>query len=322
MKAIQVKSHGGPDSLEYTDVPDPIPGENQVLVRNETIGVNFIDIYHRTGLYPASLPLIPGIEAAGRVEEVGAKVTGFLPGDRVIYTLSLGSYAEYSAVDAWKTVPLPEDVTLESGVTAMCQGMTAHYLVTDCFQLREGHSALVHAAAGGVGLLLVQMAKQKGARVFGTVSTEEKAELALAAGADHVILYSQEDFELRIRDLTGGQGVDVVYESVGKDTFEKSLNSLSRRGYMVLYGQSSGPVEPLDPQVLNKKGSLFLTRPSLFDYASNGEEFSRRAGDVLAMMQKHSLSVRVGERLPLADAQTAHRNLEARKTTGKILLTP
>lgn len=306
--------------LEYADVAVPTLGEGQILVRNEVIGVNFIDVYHRMGLYPASLPLIPGIEAAGRIESIGSGVSGFTEGDRVIYCLSLGSYAEFAAIDAWKIVPLLKDVSPESGVTAMCQGMTAHYLVTDCFQLRKGHKVLVHAAAGGVGSLLVQMAKEKGALVFGTVSTSEKAEVALSAGADHVIRYTTEDFESRIEELTEGKGVDVVYESVGKTTFEKSLNSLARRGYMVLYGQSSGPVEPIDPQILNQKGSLFLTRPSLFDYAATGEEFSSRANDVLNMIRKKQLKVRIGEKLNLSEAPLAHRKLEARETTGKVLL--
>jgi len=282
--------------------------------------VNFIDTYHRSGLYPAPLPFTPGIEAAGKIESCSPGVSGFEKGERVVYCMSLGAYAEYSVVDAWKVVPLPEGVEPEAGVTAMCQGMTAHYLVNDCYNLLPNQTALVHAAAGGVGLLLVQMARQKGAVVIGTVSTPAKAELARKAGARHVILYTEEDFEARVRELTDGGGVHVVYESVGKSTFEKSLNCLRRRGYMVLYGQSSGPVAPFDPQVLSQKGSLFLTRPSLFDYTATPQEFAERASAVLDQVRKRELKVRIGEKFPLSEASKAHQKLEERLTTGKVLL--
>lgn len=322
MKAIQIEQTGGPDVLQYKDVNRPSIAADEVLVRVEAAGLNFIDTYHRQGLYPVNLPFIPGVEGAGTVVETGSDVTEFEEGDRVAYCMNPGSYAEFAVVPAWKTVVLPDGVSTEIGAAVILQGMTAHYLCTDTFPLQSGKTALVHAAAGGVGLLLVQLARLRGARVIGTVSTDEKAELARQAGADEVILYTHEDFEQRVQELTNGGGVDVVYESVGKSTFEKSLNCLKPRGYLVLFGQSSGPVEPLDPQVLNSKGSLFLTRPSLNHYLADRTEVLRRAGELLELVEKDKLAVRIGEKLPLEQAAEAHRRLEGRKTTGKVLLIP
>jgi NADPH2:quinone reductase len=322
MRAIRTHEIGGPEVLHYEELPIPEPGPSEVLVRVAVAGVNFIDTYHRNGLYPVALPFTPGIEAAGEVMAVGAEVEGFKEGDQVVYCLSLGGYSEYATVESWKLVRLLPGVTAEAGVTAMCQGMTAHYLTTDCYTLREGETALVHAAAGGVGLILIQLAKLIGARVIGTVSTEEKSKLARQAGADDVIIYTQQDFESEVKRLTDGEGVSVVYESVGKTTFFQSLNCLRPRGYMVLFGQSSGPVEPLDPQILNQKGSLFLTRPGLFHYAADAAEVQKRAGAVLDLIQKGQLAVRIGERLPLSQAAVAHRMLESRQTSGKVLLIP
>ncbi len=321
MKAIRVSRYGGPEELKFDSMPDPRPGSDQLLVRVEVAGVNYIDTYHRTGLYPLPLPLVPGIEGAGVVEEVGSNVEGFSCGDRVVFCLAMGAYAELVAVPAWKCVRLPDEVSPEAGVAAMCQGMTAHYLVTDCFRVQTGQVALVHAAAGGVGSLLVQMVKRAGARVIGTVSTEQKAELARRMGADRVVLYSREDFLEAVKEFTGGAGVEVVYESVGKTTFARSLECMKPRGYVVLYGQSSGPVEPLDPQILNQKGSLFLTRPSLGHYVADRQQFSRRAGEVLDLVRSDDLEVVVGEQLPLAEAAEAHRRLEGRRTVGKVVLT-
>ncbi len=322
MKAIRVQKTGGPEVLEYLEVADLKSGENQILVQVEAAGVNYIDTYHREGLYPVELPFTPGIEAGGRVLEVGSGVSDLRPGERVVYCLNIGSYAEQALVDQSKAVRLPEKVGLDEGVAAMCQGMTAHYLTTDCYSVKPGDIALVHAAAGGVGLLLVQMVKLAGGRVIGTVSTDEKAQLALGAGADHVIRYTHEDFETEVTRFTQGEGVDVVYESVGKATFEKSLNCLKLRGYLVLFGQSSGPVEPFDPQILNQKGSLFITRPSLLHYAATRSEFEKRAGSVLRMIENDQVSITIGDRLKLSEAAEAHRRLEGRMTTGKILLVP
>ncbi len=320
MKAIIVSEYGGPQKLRVADVPDPQPAPGELLIRLDVAGVNFIDTYHRRGLYPVGLPFTPGIEGAGRVIGMGDSVEGFSEGDRAIFCLASGAYAEKAVVPAWKTVALPDTVAPETGVACMCQGMTAHYLITDCFRLEAGQTALVHAAAGGVGLLLVQMAKLAGATVIGTVSTEEKAELARKAGADHMILYSKEDFVEAVRRLTEGSGVDVVYESVGRDTFSGSLDCMKPRGYVVLFGQSSGPVDAFDPQVLNQKGSLFLTRPSLGHYVPNGEEFRRRAGEVLDLAATGRLKVTVGDQLPLEEASEAHRRLEGRRTVGKVVL--
>lgn len=322
MQAITVQQPGGPEVLTLTERPIPVPAPGEVLIRIEVAGINYIDTYHRRGLYPLPLPFTPGIEGAGVVESLGAEVEGLTCGERVIFCLGIGGYAEYATVPAWKVVRLPTSVSTEAGVTAMCQGMTAHYLVTDSFPLRPGQWALVHAAAGGVGLLLVQMCRQLGAHVIGTVSTEEKARLARDAGAEVVVRYPEEDFTKAVREATGGLGVDVVYESVGRDTFSRSLDCLRTRGYLVLFGQSSGPVEPFDPQILNQKGSLFLTRPSLGHYVRDKAEFTARAEAVLNQMRAGTLKVTIGDRFPLAEATEAHRRLEGRLTVGKVLLIP
>jgi NADPH2:quinone reductase len=323
MKAIRVHSVGGPEALRFEDAPGPDPKTmkaGEALVRHRAAGVNFIDIYHRTGLYPLPLPFIPGNEGAGVVEAVGPNTQEVKPGDRVAYAMSMGSYAELAVVPAWRLVPIPEGVSFEAAAAVMLQGMTAHYLSHSTFALAAGHTALVHAAAGGVGLLLVQMAKKRGARVLGTVSTEEKAQAARRAGADVVIRYTEEDFEEIARRETGGRGLDVVYDSVGKTTFEKSLRSLRPRGLLALYGQSSGPVPPFDPGELAKRGSLFLTRPSLAHYNLDRTEVLARASDVLSWMADGSLQVTIDRTLPLAEAAEAHRLLEGRKTSGKLVL--
>jgi len=322
MKAIQIKQTGGPEVMELAEVPVPQPKSNEVVVKIKAAGVNFIDVYNREGHYKAPLPLILGQEGAGTVIAVGTESHGFAVGDPVAYSSVIGSYAEYAAVPADRLVKIPSGVSERDAAAAMLQGMTAHYLSHDTYPLKKGETALVHAAAGGVGLLLVQMAKNIGARVIATVSTEEKAELAREAGAHDVILYTQSDFEVETKRLTGGKGVDVVYDSVGKTTFEKGLNVLRPRGMMVLFGGSSGPVAPIDPLVLAQKGSLFLTRPSLGHYIITSQELQQRAGAVLGMIRDGKLKLRVEHVYPLADAQKAHRDLEGRKTTGKILLVP
>ncbi|MCZ7572765.1 MAG: quinone oxidoreductase [Ardenticatenaceae bacterium] len=322
MKAIRVHSFGGPEVLSYEDVPVPEPGAGEARVKIEAAGVNFIDVYHRTGQYKGQPPITPGVEAAGVVDAVGPGVSDFQPGDRVAYTLQQGSYADYAVVPTARLVPLPDTIDARRAAAVLLQGMTAHYLSHDTYPLHPGDTALVHAAAGGVGLLLDQLAKRRGARVIGTVSTEEKARLAREAGADEVILYTQADFEEETRHLTGGKGVNVVYDSVGRTTFDQGLNSLRPRGYMVLYGQSSGAVPPLDPQILNAKGSLFLTRPSLGHYVAERTELLQRAGDLFALMEAGELSVRIDRTYPLAEAAEAHRALEARETKGKVLLIP
>jgi NADPH2:quinone reductase len=322
MRAIRVHQYGGPEAMGLEELPTPTPGAGQALVRIEAAGVNFIDIYQCTGLYKGALPLPLGLEAAGVVEAVGAGVTGVKAGDRVAWTSVPGSYATHTLVPADRLVPLPAGVDARTGAAAMLQGMTAHYLSHSTYPLKPGDTCLVHAAAGGVGLLLCQMAKRAGARVIGTVSTEEKARLAREAGAAEVILYTRQDFEAEVKRVTGGKGVQVVYDSVAKDTFDKGLNCLAPRGYMVLYGQSSGPIGPVDPQILNAKGSLFLTRPSLQHHILTREELLERAGEVLGWIQKGQLKLRIGATFPLADAAEAHRQLEGRRTTGKVLLIP
>ena len=322
MKAIRVAECGGPEKLVYTDVEKPEPKEGEALVRIEAAGLNFIDVYHRTGLYPMPLPFTPGSEAAGTVEAVGPNVSQVKPGDRVAYAMSPGAYAEYSVVQAARLVNLPEGVDPKTAAAAMLQGMTAHYLVTSTYPLKAGDAALVHAAAGGVGLLLIQMARRAGARVFGTVSTEEKAKLAREAGADEVIIYTEQDFQAEVRRATEGLGVQVVYDSVGKTTFMKSLDSLAPRGMLALFGQSSGPVPPFDAALLAQKGSLFLTRPSLAHYAATREELLWRAGEVLKWIASGELKMRIEKSFPLSEAAEAHRQLEGRKTTGKVLLIP
>ncbi len=322
MKAIQVHEFGGPDVLQYEEVPLLEPGPGEARVKIEAAGLNFIDVYHRTGAYPGQPPLTPGVEGAGVVDAVGPEVSEVKVGDRVVYTLQQGSYSEYAIVAAAKLVSIPAEVSTHQAAAVMLQGLTAHYLAHSTYALQAGDSALVHAAAGGVGHLLVQVAKLRGARVIGTVSTEEKAELAKSMGADDVILYTQADFEEEISRLTDGKGVDVVYESVGKTTFDKSLNCLRPRGYLVLYGQSSGAVPSLNPQILNSKGSLFLARPSLGHYVATREELVERIQALFAWIGRGELEVRIDTTYPLAQAPAAHRYLEARQTRGKVLLLP
>ena len=322
MKAIRVHTPGGLDALRYDDIPVPTPGEGETLVKLEASGVNFIDIYVRKGFYKQPLPHTLGQEGAGVVEAVGPSVSEVAAGDRVAYAMVHGSYAEYSIVPASRLVKLPEGVDTHTGAAVMLQGMTAHYLTHSTYPLKTGDTALVHAAAGGVGLLLVQIAKQCGARVFGTVSTEEKARLAKDAGADEVIRYTEQDFETEVKRSTNERGVQVVYDSVGKTTFEKSLNCLSPRGYMVLYGQSSGAVPLFDLLQLSAKGSLFITRPSLTYYTLTREELLWRAGDVLGWVCSGQLKLRIDRAFPLSQAAEAHRCLEGRLSTGKLLLIP
>ena len=322
MKAIIVKTNGGPEVLSYSDADVPKPKAGEALVKMSAIGVNFIDVYHRTGLYKLPLPFTPGTEGAGTVQAVGDGVTEVAIGERVAYAMSVGAYAEYAVVPAWRLVKIPDGETFESAAAAMLQGMTAHYLTTSVYQLKKGDSALVHAAAGGVGLLLIQMAKRIGARVFGTVSTDEKAALATEAGADEVIKYTHQDFEAEVKRLTDGKGIQVVYDSVGKDTFLKSLRCLAPRGMLALFGQSSGPVPAFDPGLLAQGGSLFLTRPSLAHYSATREELLWRASDVLNWIKTGELTLRISQTFPLSEAAEAHRALEGRKTTGKVLLIP
>ncbi len=322
MKAIRVHETGGPEKLVFEDVPVPTPGPGQARVKVHAVGVNFIDVYHRTGLYKAPLPFTPGMEAAGVVDAVGESVAGVTPGDRVAYAMNLGAYGEYALANAWQLVKLPGALDFQSGAAAMLQGMTAHYLTHSTFRLQRDQSALVHAAAGGVGLLLVQMGKLLGAIVIATVSTDEKAALAKEAGADHVIRYDQTDFGTEVKKLTGNRGVEVVYDSVGRATFEGSLNCLRQRGMMVLFGQSSGTVPPVDLNILNAKGSIFVTRPTLAHYSTNPEELNWRANDVLSWVAAGKLKLRIGRTFPLREAAQAHVALEGRRTTGKVLLIP
>ena len=322
MKAVRIHEFGGPEVMRVEEVATPSPGPGQVLVKLAAAGLNYIDVYQRTGLYPNPLPYTLGLEGSGQVAALGAEVSGFKTGDRVAYTGVPGAYAEYALVPAARLVHMPNGVDVKIGAATMLQGMTAHYLAYTTYALKPGDACLIHAAAGGVGLLLVQMAKQCGARVFGTVSTADKAALAREAGADHVILYTQQDFEAEVKRLTDGQGVNVVYDSVGKTTFDKSLNCLKALGYMVLYGQASGPVPPFDAAILNAKGSLFLTRPSLFHYIADRTSLEKRAGDVLGWIAAGKLKVRMEFTFPLSQVAEAHRSLEGRKTTGKVLLVP
>jgi NADPH:quinone reductase len=322
MKAIQIQQTGGPEVLQLAELPIPEPGPGQVLIRVEAIGVNFIEIYFRKGVYKASMPLVPGSEAAGTVEELGPGVTGFTAGEAVASVSVLGSYAEYALVAAASLVKVPDGLSMEQAAAALLQGMTAHYLSHSTFPLKAGDTALIHAGAGGVGLLLTQMAARIGARVITTVSTEEKAELSREAGASNVILYTEKEFEPEVKGLTGGKGVDVVYDSVGKTTFEGSLNCLRPRGLLALFGASSGPVPPFDLIQLSGRGSLFVTRPTLWHYIGSRAELEQRAGDVLSWAAKGELKLRTEYLYPLAEAAQAQSDLEARKTTGKILLEP
>src|ERR1700682_3286239 len=322
MKAIRVHAPGGPESMKLEEMAAPAPAAGQAQVKLEACGVNYIDVYFRTGAYKAPLPLIPGMEGAGTVTAVGPGVSDVKVGDRVAWTGVIGSYAQMLAVPSDRLVALPDKLTFKDGAAAMLQGLTAHYLVTSTWPLKKGETALVQAAAGGMGLLLCQMAKMRGATVIGTVSTEEKAALAKAAGADHVILYSTQDFEAEVKRITGGRGVDVVYDGGGATTFDKSLNCLRPRGYMILFGAASGPVPPLDLQVINVRGSLFLQRPSLNHHIATREELLQRAGDVHGWIRDGKIKLRIEHQFPLAQAAEAHQALEGRKTTGKILLIP
>lgn len=322
MRAVRLTAHGGLDVLEVVEMPTPRPGPRQVLVSVEVAGVNFLDTYQRTGLYPLSLPAVLGQEAAGRVAAVGAEVREWGAGDRVGFVNVLGAYAENVVVPADRLVPVPDSVTTRDAAASLLQGMTAQYLTTDTYPLKSGDTCLVHAAAGGVGLLLVQVAKLKGAKVIGTVSTGEKTRLVEDAGADHVINYLTEDFESVVKQVTGGRGVQVVYDSVGQATFGKSLNVLVPRGMLVTFGQSSGPVPAFEPLVLSQRGSLFLTRPILAHYIATRETLLARAAETLAWVASGSLKVRIDSTFPLADVAAAHRRIESRKSTGKILLIP
>ncbi len=314
---------GGPEVLRYEDVPTPSPDRGDALVEIAAAGVNFIDVQHRAGRYkPPALPFTLGSEGAGTVVEVGAEVDEVRVGDRVAYAMVLGAYADYALVPAKRLVRVPDAIPLESAAAIMLQGMTAHYLTHSTFPLQAGHTALVHAAAGGAGQLITQVARRIGATVYGTVGSAAKADLARAAGAHETIDYTQRDFEVEVKKLTNGRGVDVVYDSVGKDTFDKSLNCLRPRGYLVLFGFSSGPVPPFDPAVLGAKGSLFLTRPGLNQYIATRSELLERAGDLFQWLESGELNPRIDRVLPLAEAATAHRELEARRTSGKVLLKP
>ena len=322
MKAIRIHETGDVSNLSYEDAPMPEPGAGEVRIKIEAAGLNFIDTYHRMGWYPIPRPFTLGLEAAGVVDAVGAGVSEFKPGDRVGYCMHQGAYAEYATVPARMVVPVPDGVSTQQAAAVLLQGMTAHYLTHSTYPLQKGDIALVHAAAGGTGALVVQMAKLLGAQVIGTVGTAEKAEVAKAAGADHTVIYTEQDFEAEVKRITDGQLCHVVYESVGKATFDKSMNCLRPRGYMVLFGQASGQVPPLDPQILNQKGSLFLTRPSLGAYVATREELLGRANDLFNWIAAGKLDVRIDQSYPLSDAAAAHTYLEGRQTKGKVLLIP
>jgi NADPH2:quinone reductase len=322
MKAVRIHQTGGPEVLKYEDVPTPQPGQGEAVVQIEAIGVNFIDVYFRSGVYKTAFPYTPGMEGAGVVSTVGAGVTDLKQGDRVAYAMHPGAYAEYAVVPAWKLVKLPADVDFTQGAAIMLQGMTAHYLAYSTFPLKPQHTAVVHAGAGGVGLLLTQIARRIGTTVITTVGSEQKAELSRQAGANHVILYTKQEFDKEVRQITNGAGVDVVYDSVGVTTFERGLNCLKTRGYMVLFGQSSGVVPPFDPGILAAKGSLFLTRPSLANYASTPEDLRWRAGDLFQWVGSGDLKLRIEHVFPLVDVAKAHEALEGRRTTGKVVLKP
>lgn len=322
MKAIRIHQTGGPEVLQYQEAPLPEPAPGEARVRHEAIGVNFIDIYLRKGLYKAPLPAIPGQEAAGVVDALGAGVSEVRIGARVAYASGANSYAEYATIAASKLVPVPDGISTQQAAATLAQGLTAHYLAFSTYPLKPGETALVHAAAGGVGALLTQVAKMRGARVIATVGNADKVRRARAAGADEVVVYTQEDFGAEVKRLTAGQGVEVVYDSVGKDTFEQSLNCLKRRGMMVLYGQSSGPVPPFDPQILNAKGSLFLTRPTLAHYAGDRVELLWRANDLFKWMAEGKLVVRIDKTFPLSEAADAQIYLASRASMGKLLLVP
>ncbi|MDQ6828386.1 MAG: quinone oxidoreductase [Gemmatimonadota bacterium] len=320
MQAIRVHAVGGPDALRLDEIPVPVPKAGEALVKLDAAGVNFIDVYKRSGLYALPLPATLGEEGAGTIVALGDGVADLHVGDRVAWALTVGSYAEYAAVSAARLVRVPEAVSTVQAAAVMLQGMTAHYLATSTHPLKPSDRCLVHAAAGGVGLLLVQIAKKRGAFVIGTAGSDEKAELARGAGADEVIIYTRQDFVAETKRITGGAGVQVIYDSVGKTTFLPGLDLLARRGLMALFGQSSGPVAPIDPQLLNQKGSLFLTRPSLGAYVATREELMWRADELFEWMAEGSLNVRIGAEFPLAEAANAHHALEGRRTTGKVVL--
>ena len=322
MKAIVIESFGGPEVLQLQERETPAPGPGEVLVRQEAVGVNFIDVYRRTGLYPVALPSVPGMEGAGAIEALGPDVRGLRAGDRVAYANLPGTYAESVVVPADRAVRLPPRITCTQAAAAMLQGMTAHYLALDTYKVRKGDTVLVHAAAGGVGLLLVQVARMRGARVIATVSTPQKAELARGAGADEVILYTEKDFVTEVKRVTGGRGVQAVYDSVGSTTFLKSLDCLAPRGTMVSFGQSSGKVDAVEPSLLSAKGSLYLTRPTLGHYIADSASLRSRAGEVLKWVAGGKLRLRIGATFPLGQAAEAHRQLESRTTTGKLILIP
>lgn len=321
MQGIQVKRYGGSEVLEYGVLPDPAPGPGEALIRVRVAGVNFTDVYQRTGMYPGTLPFTPGVEGVGIVEKLGPGATGVKVGDRVGWVMIKGAYAELAAIPAERLVPIPASIDDRTAAAILLQGMTAHFLLRDCYRVTKGEWILVHAAAGGVGLLMTQIAHRIGARIIGTTSSDAKAALAREAGADEIVLYTKEDFQPAARRITGGAGVSVVYDSVGKTTFDKGLDSLRPRGYMVLFGASSGAVPALDPQLLNRKGSLYLTRPTLGNYISTREELLGRATELFDWVSKGELKVRAEHVYPLAQAAQAHADLEARKTTGKVLLT-
>ena len=322
MKAILVHETGGPEKLKWEETATPEPGPGHAQVKIEASGVNFIDIYFRTGLYKADSPFTPGQEGAGIVTAVGPAVSEVKVGDRVAYAMARGSYAQYQVVPAWQLVPIPGGVSSKLAAAVMLQGMTAHYLSHSTWPLKQGDTALIHAAAGGVGLLLVQMAKMRGARVIGTTSTKEKADAAKAAGADEMILYTEQDFEAETKRITNGRGVEVVYDSVGASTFNKSMNSLRPRGMMVTFGNASGPVPAFEPLLLSQKGSLFITRPTLAHYCAHRDELLSRANDVLGWVASGKLKVHIEREYPMSDAPQAHIDLASRKTSGKLLLIP
>lgn len=322
MKAVQIENYGGPDALKYRDVPDPAPGNKEAVVDIEAVGVNFTDTYSRAGVNPVPrLPWTIGVEAAGVVRAVGEGVSEVKPGDEVAFCTVPGCYAERVVAPAWRLIKRPAGLDARAGAAAMLQGMTAHYLCYSTYPVQRGDRVLIHAGAGGMGLLLTQMVKQRGGYVFTTVSTEAKAELSRGAGADHVILYTRQDFAEEVKKATKGEGVQVVYDSVGKTTFDQSIRCLGRRGYMVLYGQASGAPPPMDPRILGG-GSLFLTRPGLGDYTTNRQELEKRSGDVLRWVKSGQLKLRIEHVFPLAEAAEAQRQLESRATTGKVLLIP
>ena len=322
MKAVRIHAPGGPEALKYEDTPQPSPKAGEAVVKVDAAGLNYIDVYVRTGAYKGEYQMTLGMEAGGTVSAVGPNVSDVQVGDKVAYTGIPGAYAEYATVPAARLVKLPGGISTKQGAAAMLQGMTAHYLACSTYPLKKGDTCLVHAAAGGVGLLLTQIAKMRGARVLGTVSTDEKAKLAREAGADEVIIYTHQDFEAEVKRLTDGKGLQVVYDSVGKTTFDKSLNCLAPRGLLALYGQSSGPIGTFDPGLLGAKGSLYLTRPSLNAYIASREELTQRSGELLGWIRDGKLKLRMEFEFPLKDAAAAHRALEGRKTTGKVLLVP